>query len=98
MSAYCQADHVFFYVKALRGRRLKWPLVKSLYGSVQMAEILVRCPVTGHAIFTGLNTDTVVFETLPNIEMPLKCSRCGKTHYWKPKSAWLALPSDLTRH
>ena len=60
-----------------------------------MEEISVRCPVTGQAVFIGLNTETVVFETLPNIELPLKCARCGQTHRWKPKDAWVA--PDSTR-
>ena len=42
-----------------------------------MPDIVIRCPVTGDAVPTGLNTDTIVFSTLPNVEMPLRCPHCG---------------------
>ena len=48
-----------------------------------MPAILVTCPVTGETVPTGLNTDTVVFESLPVVRMPLGCSSCGRTHFWK---------------
>ncbi|MGY3660740.1 hypothetical protein ACVJ19_007403 [Bradyrhizobium sp. USDA 376] len=67
-------------------------------GFPKMPDILIICPVTGQAVFTGLNTETVVFETLPAIEIPIKCPRCGQTHRWKPKDAWVSQPSDPTRH
>lgn len=59
-----------------------------------MPDILIRCPVTGQAVFTGLNTESVVFESLPAVEIPLRCSRCGETHRWKPKDAWVAQTND----
>ena len=63
-----------------------------------MPEILIYCPITGQVVLTGLNTETVVFETLPSVEVPLKCPRCGQTHRWKPKDAWVAEPAGPTRH
>jgi hypothetical protein len=63
-----------------------------------MPDILTHCPVTGQAVLTGLDTETVVFETLPSVEVPLKCPRCGQTHRWKPKDAWVAEFTDPTRH
>jgi hypothetical protein len=63
-----------------------------------MPEILIYCPITGQVVLTGLNTETVVFETLPSVEVPLKYPRCGQTHRWKPKDAWVAEPAGPTRH
>ena len=54
-----------------------------------MPAILVHCPVTGEAVPTGLHTETVVFESLPSIELPLECPSCGQTHHWKPGEAWV---------
>jgi hypothetical protein len=55
----------------------------------QMPEIIIRCPITGLAVSTGLDTETIVFETLPEIEMPLQCPSCGETHHWRPREAWV---------
>jgi hypothetical protein len=39
-----------------------------------------------------------VLESLPEVELPLRCPRCGQMHRWTPKDAWLAQSGDLTRH
>ena len=54
-----------------------------------MPDILIHCPVTGESVSTGLDTETVVFDSLPSIELPLRCSACGQRHYWKPADAWV---------
>ncbi len=63
-----------------------------------MSDILIRCPVTGQAVLTGLTTEIVVFETLPDVDIPLRCPRCGQTHRWKPTDAWVAHPVNPVRH
>ena len=56
-----------------------------------MADILTQCPATGRTIPTGLKTDWIVFETLPDVEVPvpLRCPECGKLHRWRPSFAWV---------
>ena len=55
-----------------------------------MPDILIRCPETGVAIPTELDTETVILETLPpRIVLPLECPACGRTHYWKRSDAWV---------
>ena len=54
-----------------------------------MSDILIRCPVAGIPVQTGLRTDTVVFRTLPNMPFELRCPRCKKLHRWRPKDAWV---------
>lgn len=54
-----------------------------------MPNILIRCPASGKAIETGLDTETIIFETLPSIELPASCADCGQVHYWKPHQAWV---------
>ena len=58
-----------------------------------MPEILIRCPAMGDAVPTGLDTETVVFESLPSIELPFNCPSCGgyinenrQTHGLRSKS------------
>jgi hypothetical protein len=63
-----------------------------------MPDILIRCPVTTQAILTGLNTETVIADSLPNVAIPLECPHCGQTHTWTPKDTWVGQPSDPTRH
>jgi hypothetical protein len=45
-------------------------------------DIFIRCPTTGQAVPTGLHTATVVFNTLPKIEMRMHCPACQKDHWW----------------
>ena len=54
-----------------------------------MAPILTRCPKTKQPIPTGLDSDMVVLETLPNIPIPVVCSACGSTHYWMGFNSWV---------
>jgi len=55
-----------------------------------MAPILTKCPRTGQTIPTGLDTDSVVFETLPNVSIPVRCKVCGGEHFWTPTATWVA--------
>jgi hypothetical protein len=36
-----------------------------------MADISIRCAITGKAVATGLKTETIVFEPLSGLELPL---------------------------
>jgi len=54
-----------------------------------MPDILIFCPVTAEPVQTGLDTETVIFDSLPSLAIPLLCPLCGQTHYWKPENAWV---------
>jgi hypothetical protein len=54
-----------------------------------MAKIMIQCPNFRKPVSTGVDTDSIVFKTLPNVPFPVKCPACGKTHRWKPKEAWV---------
>jgi hypothetical protein len=55
-----------------------------------MPDIVIPCILTGREVPTGLTTDDIIFETLPqNIEMSLICPVCYGTHPWTPKEAWV---------
>ena len=59
-----------------------------------MPNILILCPVRAEPVQTGLDTETVNFETLPPLAMPLHCPACGQTHYWQPAGAWVNKPNS----
>jgi hypothetical protein len=52
-------------------------------------DIFIRCPTTGQPVPTGLDTETVVFHTLPKIEMCMHCPACQKDHWWNCTRAWV---------
>ena len=54
-----------------------------------MPDIMVRCPTLGRAVPTGLTTEAVKFESIPDIAMPFRCAACLKMHEWRPYSAWV---------
>lgn len=54
-----------------------------------MPDISISCPETGKPVQTGLDTETVVFETLPSVAMPVRCPHCAQTHFWRPAGAWV---------
>jgi hypothetical protein len=55
-----------------------------------MPKIMIRCPIVGRAIPTGLTTEMVRFDTIDsNLEIPLRCPACLKVHKWKPRDAWI---------
>jgi len=88
------ADTFFYLTRDAEG---SWPAivfkVKFLRGVFVsgglMSAILIRCPVAGVAVQTGLSTETIVFRSLPNISYSLRCPRCKKLHRWRPKDAWV---------
>jgi hypothetical protein len=52
-------------------------------------EILTHCPQTGLEVPTGLDTQMVVFRSLPNVAIPLHCPACRQVHVWTPAEAWI---------
>jgi hypothetical protein len=54
-----------------------------------MGTIMIRCPNTGRAISTGIETDPVTFVHLPDLLSQSKCSLCGAEHVWWTREAWL---------
>jgi hypothetical protein len=61
---------------------------------VSVAKIMILCPSRSQPIATGLSTDSVIFASLPNVAVGLKCPLCGKHHTWRPRQAWLEESAD----
>jgi len=55
-----------------------------------VSDIVITCPQTKRPVPTGLTTDIVILETLPDVRVPLVCRACGQTHRWKSNDAWVA--------
>jgi hypothetical protein len=55
-----------------------------------MSDIVIRCPITGKEVPTGLTTAMIIFETIEDgIEIPFRCPACLKLHKWQRKDAWV---------
>ena len=64
-----------------------------------MPDVMIQCPVENATISTGLSTDTVQFESLPDCAVPLRCHICGQVHFWRPRDAWVhGKERNPTRH
>ena len=50
--------------------------------------VMIRCPVAGTAVATGIVCDVRSFEALDR-EMECHCPACGQNHQWSVEDAWL---------
>ena len=55
-----------------------------------MSVVMIKCPTTDRAIFTGIEIDFVSFNRLPDILLHSYCPICGLDHPWRTGEAWLA--------
>ena len=53
-----------------------------------MGIIMIKCPVTGRDVSTGI--ETVGIEELPAVTAKMVCPACGRVHDWIKTNAWLA--------
>jgi len=70
-------DHIYRTLSALGEKNIAMP------------NIMIRCPFTGKAVPTGLSTETVLFDSLGDVSVPMRCPACLKMHRWKKKDAWV---------
>jgi hypothetical protein len=62
-----------------------------------MPDILIRCPVFKRPVRTGLTTEAIVFDSLDDLSIPLRCPACQKVHKWQRKDAWIANETNGSR-
>jgi predicted RNA-binding Zn-ribbon protein involved in translation (DUF1610 family) len=60
-----------------------------------MSTVMTRCPNTGRAVSTGINTASVKFDSLPDVGVRMLCPACGREHVWRKREAWLAHDATL---
>ena len=54
-----------------------------------MSTVMIRCPETGHAVSTQIDTEPSIFSALPQVEAHTLCPICGHEHVWTRSDAWL---------
>ena len=54
-----------------------------------MAMVIITCPKTGQATFTGIETHPSSLPLIPPINTRLACPHCGDMHIWSILDAGL---------
>ncbi len=55
-----------------------------------MSLVMIKCPVTGRAVSTAIETEASSFRRLPQVTARMRCPACGRDHEWTVSSAWLS--------
>lgn len=55
-----------------------------------MSAVMIRCPNTGRAVSTQIETEPAIFAHLPEVDSRMRCPVCGADHVWSMRDAWLA--------
>jgi hypothetical protein len=58
-----------------------------------MGAVMIRCPRTGGAVSTEIETEPEDFKRLPRVVARLHCPLCGEDHNWIASEAWLDEPT-----
>ena len=58
-----------------------------------MSAVMIRCPNTGLAIATGIETDSESLRRIPDVLGFAQCPHCHSEHAWWTDEAWLAVGS-----
>ena len=58
-----------------------------------MGAVMIRCPRTGRAVSTEIETEPSVFSRLPEVAGRMRCPDCGEEHIWSASEAWLEEPT-----
>jgi hypothetical protein len=59
-----------------------------------MGLVMIRCPVTGHEISTGLVASELSFNRSPVFFGRTFCPVCRRDHQWFAKDAWVGEPKE----
>ena len=61
-----------------------------------MGIVMIRCPMTGIAISTGMRIDRAAFRSMPVFFNRSFCPSCGTSHEWfarvKSEDCWIFSP------
>ena len=58
-----------------------------------MGAVMIRCPRTGRAVSTEIETEPGDFDRLPEVASRMRCPSCGGEHIWSASEAWLQEPT-----
>ena len=62
---------------------------------LHVASLMIRCPNTGQAISTGIETDEYSLTQIADVPARTRCPICGLDHTWWKREAWLQLQQPL---
>lgn len=62
-----------------------------------MGNVMIRCPLTGVAIATGLTADSSEFARTPVFMARAACPACRSEHEWFAREAWVEEPREERR-
>jgi hypothetical protein len=54
-----------------------------------MADIMIKCPIFGMAVPTGITTEMIILNTL-DFPLSMHCPACRQFHRWSRSDAWIA--------
>lgn len=54
-----------------------------------MSSLMIRCPLTGLDVWTGVDTDPKSLEKIPDTYYFAACPHCRCEHLWSGDEAWL---------
>lgn len=57
-----------------------------------MGMVMIKCPQTGRAIPTGIETDRESFRRMPVFFGHTRCAICNANHDWFAREAWVDEP------
>jgi hypothetical protein len=57
-----------------------------------MSEVLIRCPLTGKDVPTGIMLDDEAFLNVNLQDKEAHCPHCGLQHHWNQADAYLRSP------
>ena len=73
-------------------------LHKMISREAVMGMVMVKCPQTGQAIPTGIETDRESFARSAVFFARTRCPLCRADHAWFAREAWVDEPSSRIRH
>lgn len=62
-----------------------------------MGVIMIKCPRSGRAITTGMNTDRETFQCSAVFFSRTYCTTCRITHEWFARDAWVYEPEEMRK-
>ena len=54
-----------------------------------MGCVMIACPVTGHHVAIGVETDQWSLNSTPPFTARIACPACGREHRWSKHDAWI---------
>jgi hypothetical protein len=55
-----------------------------------MADIMIKCPMFGMTVSTGITTEMIILKTL-DFPLTMHCPACRQFHSWSRSNAWITI-------